>query len=93
MVFPVFNCLIQIYLKGGVTLAKVGFVSTRKKSWDMIKKSGYRERDIMNNAKFAVQGNGGRTISFYKKHNKYGNRLDHTKYDIATFDLKTNNWV
>ncbi len=74
-------------------MARTGFVSTRKRSWEMIRQSGYRERDIMNNAKFAVQGNGGRTISFYKKHNKHGNRLDHTKFDIATYDLKYKHWV
>ena len=35
-------------------MAKVGFVSIRKVSWDMLKQGGYGEKNIIKNAKFAV---------------------------------------
>lgn len=75
----------------------MGFVSRKKLNrdirWKMLQESGYRERDIMLQSKFAVRSNKGRTISFYKKHNSYGNKYDKTKFDIATFDLKNDRWV
>lgn len=50
----------------------------------MYAEAGFRERDIMNNAKFVVGSKRNNTVSFYKKHKKEG-RFDHTKYDIATY--------
>lgn len=45
-------------------MARVGFVSTRRVSKEMLNQGGYREKNIIKNAKFAVQGNRGRTITF-----------------------------
>lgn len=42
---------------------------TKKQKNDMLRSGGYRERDIVSRAKFAVKGNKGRTVTFYKKHN------------------------
>ena len=75
----------------------MAFVSKNKLSrdtrWKMLQESGYRERNIFLDANSAVRGNKGRTISFYKKHRTYGDKNDHRKYDVATFDLKRNKWV
>lgn len=46
---------------------------TKKQKNDMLRSGGYRERDIVSKAKFAVKGNKGRTVTFYKKHNNHGN--------------------
>ena len=73
-------------------MARVGFVSTRRVSREMFNRGGYREKNIIKNARFAVQGNKGRTITFYKKHNASG-RYDKTKFDTCTYDLKNNRWV
>lgn len=65
--------------------------STQKKQ--MLRNSGYRERDIVSNSKFAVLGNRGRTVKFFKAHDTGGDRYDTTKYDTCTYDLKSKKWV
>lgn len=41
---------------------------TKKQKNDMLRSGGYRERDIVSKARFAVKGNKGRTVTFYKPH-------------------------
>lgn len=58
----------------------------------MKQQSGYREKDIINNANFVISANKGKTLVFYKKHKKDG-KYDHTKYDTCAFDLKRNRFI
>lgn len=48
---------------------------TKKQKNDMLRSGGYRERDIVSKARFAVKGNKGRTVTFYKPHTRHGHRL------------------
>lgn len=45
---------------------------TKKQKNDMLRSGGYRERDIVSKARFAVKGNKGRTVTFYKPHTRHG---------------------
>ena len=58
----------------------------------MYAEAGYREKDIMNNAKFVVGSRKGNYIKFFKKHKKDG-KFDFTKYDTATYSLGSKRWI
>lgn len=53
---------------------------TKKQKNDMLRSGGYRERDIVSKARFAVKGNKGRTVTFYKPHTRHG-KYDYTKFE------------
>lgn len=53
----------------------------------MRRNSGYREKDIINNANFVISADKGRSLVFYKKHKPVG-KYDHTKYETCKFDIK-----
>lgn len=65
---------------------------TKKQKNDMLRSGGYRERDIVSKAKFAVKGNKGRTVTFYKAHKPCG-KYDYTKYETCMYDVKSRRWV
>ena len=63
-------------------------VTNRQKN-DMLR-SG--ERDIVSKARFAVKGNKGRTVTFYKPHARHG-KCDYTKFETCMYDVKNKRWV
>lgn len=65
---------------------------TKKQKNDMLRSGGYRERDIVSKARFAVKGNKGRTVTFYKPHTRHG-KHDYTKFETCMYDVKNKRWV
>lgn len=55
---------------------------TKKQKNDMLRSGGYRERDIVSKARFAVKGNKGRTVTFYKPHTRQGKSLTSAQKDF-----------
>lgn len=65
---------------------------TNRQKQDMLRSGGFRERDIVSKARFAVKGNGGRTIKFYKPHIRRG-KYDFATYETCMYDVKSKRWV